>query len=116
MNFQNVAMIVGTVAALSVGQVLFKLASDTLDFGNPSTYFSLPLISALTVYGIATMAWLVILSKVPLSSAFPFYGLSFFFVPVLSALFLGERLRLSTIVGAVVIAVGIIICSRDFDS
>lgn len=112
MTLSNVAMIVGTVAALAAGQVLFKLAAGTLDFTHPMTFLSLPLLGALAIYGLATLAWLAVLARVPLSSAFPFYGLSFLFVPLLSHVFLGERLRLGTFVGAAVIAVGILICSR----
>jgi drug/metabolite transporter (DMT)-like permease len=111
-NLINTTLIVGTVAALSVGQVLFKVASATLKVNHPETFLSPALLTALVIYGVATIAWLIVLSRVPLSSAFPFYGLTFFFVPVLASFFLGERINISTVVGSVVIAAGVLICSR----
>ena len=107
----NMGLILGTILMLSLGQVLFKSASSQLDLSQPSTWISLPLVAALTVYGVATAAWLVVLSRVPLSFAFPFYGLAFLFVPALAALFLREPLRWPVLLGGVVILCGIAITS-----
>lgn len=110
----TVAMIIGTVLLLGVGQVLFKFAASGLQFSDVRSYFSLPLLAALTIYGFATLAWLAVLSRVPLSSAFPFYGLGFIFVPLLSIMFLGEAFRWSTFVGGVIIMLGIVISAQDW--
>lgn len=107
----NMGLILGTILMLSLGQVLFKTASSQLDLSQPSTWISLPLAVALTVYGLATVAWLVVLSRVPLSFAFPFYGLAFLFVPALAAVFLREPLRWPVLLGGVVILCGIAITS-----
>jgi drug/metabolite transporter (DMT)-like permease len=112
LNFQSVALIVGTIAMLAVGQVLFKYAAATLNFGDVRSFVTVPLFCALTIYGVAPLAWLGVLTRVPLSVAFPFYGLSFILVPVLSALILGEKLRMSTLVGGVIIMVGIVVSSK----
>lgn len=103
----NVVLIVGTIVMLSLGQVLFKSASSDIDLSQPSTWISVPLVAALAVYGLATVTWLIALSRVPLSFAFPFYGLSFLLVPVAASLFLGESLRWQTMLGGVVILCGI---------
>ena len=103
----NLALIVSTIAMLSIGQVLFKNASSHLVISQPNTWLSVPLVAALAIYGLATVTWLVVLSRVPLSFAFPFYGLSFLLVPVAAAAFLGEPLRWQTLVGGLVILVGI---------
>ena len=107
----NMGLILGTILMLSLGQVLFKSASSQLHLSQPATWMSLPLVAALGVYGLATAAWLVVLSRVPLSFAFPFYGLAFLFVPALAALFLREPLRWPVLVGGVVILCGIAITS-----
>lgn len=107
----NMVLILGTILMLSLGQVLFKSASTQLDLAQPSTWISLPLVAALVVYGLATAAWLVVLSRVPLSFAFPFYGLAFLLVPALAALFLREPLRWPVLLGGVVILCGIAITS-----
>lgn len=108
------AMILGTIAMLAAGQVLFKYAAASIDFGNVRTFFSWTLILALAVYAAATLSWLAVLARVPLSVAFPFYGLSFILVPVLSVIILGEKLRYSTLVGGTVILLGVLISSRDW--
>nr|WP_255527416.1 MULTISPECIES: EamA family transporter [unclassified Luteimonas] len=101
------ALIVCTIAMLSFGQVLFKTASSHLVLSQPSTWLTVPLVAALAIYGLATVTWLVVLSRVPLSFAFPFYGLSFLLVPVAAAIFLGEPLRWQTLAGGLVILMGI---------
>lgn len=110
---RNVAMIVATIALLGFGQVLFKYAATTIHPGDLRSWISLPLAAALVVYGAATIAWLAVLARVPLSTAFPFYGLAFLLVPLLSAWLLGERLRWSTLVGGLIILVGIYVSSRQ---
>ncbi|MGO4222705.1 EamA family transporter [Lysobacter sp. TAF61] len=114
LNFVTLAMIIATIAMLASGQVLFKYAAASIDFGNIRSYFSLPLLVALALYGIATIAWLAVLARVPLSVAFPFYGLGFLLVPLLSVLVLGERLRYSSLLGGLIILIGIAISSRDW--
>lgn len=109
MTAANVLLILGTIFMLSLGQVLFKTASTHLDMSQPGTWLTLPLFAALTLYGVATVTWLVVLSRVPLSFAFPFYGLSFLLVPLVAALFLKEPLRWQTLVGGMVILGGIAI-------
>ena len=104
-------MIIGTVALLSLGQVLFKQASASVVFTEPLTLLSWPLIAALVVYGFATLAWLAVLTRVPLSLAFPFYGLAFMMVPVFAWGLLREPLRPQIFIGGVVILIGIAITS-----
>jgi len=107
----TMSLILGTILLLSLGQVLFKYASHGLELSKPSTLLSLPLLAALTVYGAATVAWLFVLSQVPLSAAFPFYGLGFIFVPFLSWWLLHEPIRPSIIIGGFVIMIGVFITS-----
>lgn len=111
MGIGTVSLLLGTILLLSLGQVLFKHASSVLDLSKPTTLLSLPLFAALTVYAVATVAWLFVLSLMPLSTAFPFYGLGFVFVPCLSWWFLHEPIRPSVIIGGVVIMVGVFITS-----
>lgn len=110
----TVVMILGTVLMLGIGQVLFKVAASSLQLSEVRSYLSVPLLAALLIYGLATLAWLVVLSRVPLSSAFPFYGLGFFIVPLLSVVLLSEPFRWSTFVGGAIIAVGIVVSAQDW--
>jgi drug/metabolite transporter (DMT)-like permease len=105
----NLLLILSTIVLLSLGQVLFKSASSQLVVQQPMSWLSLPLLGALVIYALATLLWLLVLSRVPLSFAFPFYGLAFLLVPVLAAVVLGEVLRWQVLVGGAVILCGIAI-------
>jgi drug/metabolite transporter (DMT)-like permease len=78
-------------------------------FSQPLTWLSLPLLVALAIYAVATVLWLLVLSRVPLSVAFPFYGLAFLMVPALAAWLLHEPLRWPVLLGGTVILCGIAI-------
>lgn len=111
LSLSTVALILVTLIMLACGQVLFKQAAAGLSFSRPATFLSWTLFFALAIYGFATVLWLVVLSRVPLSQAFPFYGLSFLLVPLFAWFFLDETIRPQVWVGGVVIGIGIIIAS-----
>ncbi len=106
-------MILLTLAMLACGQVLFKQASAHLSFSRPASFFSGTLILALFVYGAATLLWLAVLARVPLSAAFPFYGLTFLLVPAFAWWLLNEPIKPQVWFGAVVILIGVVISSWD---
>lgn len=106
-----IAMILVTLAMLACGQVLFKQASAQLSFARPASFLSGTLILALFVYGAATLLWLAVLARVPLSLAFPFYGLSFLLIPAFAWWLLHEPIRPQTWIGGAVILVGVVISS-----
>lgn len=106
-----IALILGTIVLLALGQVLFKFAAVGIQFSQPRTLFSLSLIIALTVYGIATVAWLAVLARVPLSLAFPFYGLTFLLVPLLAWMILKEPIRPQVLWGGLLIMMGVVVSS-----
>ncbi|MDY0980244.1 EamA family transporter [Stenotrophomonas sp. CFBP8994] len=106
-----IAMIVVTLAMLACGQVLFKQASGHLSLARPASFLSGTLIIALFVYGAATMLWLAVLARVPLSMAFPFYGLTFLLVPAFAWWLLHEPIRPQTWIGGGVILLGVVISS-----
>ncbi|MGE4239886.1 EamA family transporter [Ramlibacter sp.] len=105
----NLLLLVLTVAALSVGQMLFKLAAGGMRPGGAWHEWLLNkhLFLALVVYAGATALWIALLRQVPLSVAYPFAALAFFFVPVLAYFGLGEPLRWQTFAGAAIISAGV---------
>ena len=108
-------LIIFTVLLLSIGQVLFKYASEKINITENGILFGLILnpivILALTIYGIATIAWIISLAGVELRIAYPFAALAFLIVPLLSHLFLGESLKINTFIGAFIILFGVFISS-----
>lgn len=102
--------IVLTVLALSVGQILFKLAARDMRAGEPlfqQVFFNFWLYVALVVYGLATIIWIALLRHVTLQLAYPFVALAFFFVPLLAHWLLGEAMRWQSFAGAALILLGV---------
>ena len=111
MTLLQLTFILFTVFLLSVGQVLFKMASGNIVLspsGFLASLLSANFFIALVVYMIATMLWLISLKEVPLRVAYPFAALAFFIVPSLGYFFLGEAVSRNTYIGACIIAVGVV--------
>lgn len=98
-----------SVAGVAFGQVLFKAASSRIDSGNllGSLMLNLPLFFALLIYALATLTWIFALRAAPLSRLYPFFALSFIAVPLLEAFILKTELRASSILGGLIIAMGV---------
>ena len=64
-------------------------------------------IGGLAMYGVGAVLWLAVLSRVPLSMAYPLVSLGFVFVSVLAWSVLGESLPLLRVAGIACILVGV---------
>ena len=112
MTLPQALLLLSTVLLLAFGQILFKLASQDLvltPVGIASSLINLKLASALIIYAIATLLWLVSLKQLPLSLAYPFVAMTFFVVPIFAQLILNEPVGWNTYVGAGIIAIGVIV-------
>ena len=67
---------------------------------------------ALCVYAVATVFWLYILQRIPLTLAYPFSALAMVLVPIIAVYLFGERLTWSYWIGVIFIFTGIIIIAR----
>src|SRR5687768_2571241 len=63
----------------------------------------------LVLFGISALFWLVVLSRVPLSVAYPFVGISYILIVAFARFFLHEEVPLLRWVGVAVVALGIAI-------
>ena len=61
----------------------------------------------LILFGVSAVFWLVVLSRVPLSVAYPIVGLSYIIVVAMARFFLDEHVPPLRWVGVVVVALGI---------
>ncbi len=114
MNILTILLLVGCVLLLSTGQILFKLAAESfpkvLDWGSIFNFvINKHFILALIIYGFATILWIWLLSKIPLSRAYPFIALAFILVPIMSNFFLGEKIPVTVILGSSIIIIGLIV-------
>lgn len=113
MTMRQILLAILTVLMLSIGQVLFKYASDKIDIQGKGILAGLLLnpafVIAIVVYGVATITWLLLLKMTPLRIAYPFAALAFIIVPIFAFIFLGETLRWTTFAGAAMIMLGVYI-------
>ncbi len=68
----------------------------------------------LLLFGVSALFWLVVLSRVPLSVAYPFVGLSYIAVVLFARLLLHEHVPALRWLGVVVVAAGIAIVGLSF--
>jgi multidrug transporter EmrE-like cation transporter len=70
--------------------------------------------AGLSLFGISALFWLVVLSRVPLSVAYPFVGISYIVIVTLSKVVLHEHVPALRWIGVVIVAVGIAIVGLSF--
>lgn len=106
------ALAILTILLNAVAQILMKAGASA------SAAEAAPLLrawgligAALLIYVIGMALWIYVLRQVELTLVYPFMALSFVVVPLLSVLFLGERVDLPYMAGVVLIMGGIYLCS-----
>jgi len=88
---------IGTTEVRAVGATVSKAARE------PRLW------AGLTLFGISSVFWMIVLSRVPLSVAYPFVGISYVAIVLLSRFVLHENVPLLRWVGVFVVATGIAI-------
>jgi drug/metabolite transporter (DMT)-like permease len=110
-NFVSLAVV---MMALAVGQVLFKHVGLAMR-GRPLLDGLLmmarqpALYAALAIYGLATLLWIWILSRVPLMQAYPWVAATMAIVPLLGWFIFGERVGPIFWLGIALILVGMLL-------
>ena len=94
---------VGTIDGTSVAHPIETLSSV---FRSPMVWVGLAL------YGLGAVAWLIVLSRLDLSFAYPFLALSYAITPILAWRLLDEPVSGLRWLGIAVIILGVVIVSR----
>jgi len=104
-----VSVILGTT-----GQTLFKLglmkqqgAVDLFSLQLVKTLFQPLILVGFVCYGVSALIWLAVLSRLPLSIAYPILSLNFVLIFITSALVLGEPVSFTKALGTILIVGGI---------
>lgn len=114
----TVAIMLTSIGLATMGQLLLKAGMDRVgEITGISGGDILPLagrvlttwqvLVGLGVFGLSAVFWLVTLSRVPLSTAYPVVSLSYVLILAFSRIVLGERPSLTVWVGALLIMGGI---------
>ncbi len=109
-------LVVGSVVLMmALGQLLFKATASA--WHQHATLWAAPvllrLVFALAVYGVATIAWIWVLQRVPLTVAYPLVALTFVLVPLGAWWCFKEVIGLRYLLGTGLIVVGIIIATSE---
>ena len=103
-------------ALMATGQMLFKYGSSGKSITGIMDiirlFFSPVVFCALCLYAATTGLWLYILSRVPLSFAYPIQALAFPLVLLASMLIFKESISVTRWIGVLVIVCGVMIATR----
>ena len=119
----SVLLILLSISIAVGGQLMLKIGIDRIGvtgLGSMKALTSLfsgiirsPMVlTGLFLYLISAAIWLVVLSTVDLSFAYPFIGLTYVMVLVLSRFILKEEVNPLRWIGAFIITVGVVVISR----
>ena len=101
-------------ACLVAGQILFKLAAEDIKPRLAAGSFvqaalSPWLLGAVILYAATTVLWIYILTRAPLSLAYPFSLLGAALVPALAGLLFGEAVTWKYLAGLLLVLVGLFV-------
>ncbi|MCL1864164.1 MAG: EamA family transporter [Defluviitaleaceae bacterium] len=111
----DVVLCLVSVVMLVSGQLVMRHTAKNFDFTHFADLVKIishPLVYVtLLLYGVAFVLWILILSRVPLSWAYPIQALAFPLVVLLSSLLLHETVPINRWIGVGIIVIGTIIAS-----
>ncbi|MFZ5917858.1 MAG: EamA family transporter [Chloroflexota bacterium] len=124
MAIKSVALVVISVLLGVLGQLLLKMGLTQVGPLESEggigglikvgirVFSNVKVIGGFAAYGISSLFWLAVLSKINLSLAYPMLALNYVLVPLTAWLFLGEQIPSLRWLGIGVIIVGVVVISR----
>ncbi|MCL6518963.1 MAG: hypothetical protein K6T99_03970 [Armatimonadetes bacterium] len=116
----SVALILFNVMLAATGQIVLKIGTSKLGglikpnhsileaaFCAIRAMFTPYIFAGLMIYAFSAITWIIILSRVDLSFAYPMISLSYVLVVILSALILSEKIPLIAVPGLLLICIGV---------
>jgi drug/metabolite transporter (DMT)-like permease len=122
MNIKNIFLILASVSLNAAAQLLMR--KGMLKVGEVSLsaglFKALPAMAAngflwlaLACYGVSILTWMVVLSRVEVSFAYPFLSVGYIISAVVGYFFMGEAVTPVRIAGIVVICAGVFLIARS---
>jgi drug/metabolite transporter (DMT)-like permease len=121
MSANLLVLILASVGLSAVAQMFLKMgvgaARATPDGSVAATLsayaFSPYVVLGLGLYGLGAVMWLFVLSRLPLTAAYPFVGLGFIATMIIGVTALGEAVTPMRIFGTLLIATGCVLVARS---
>lgn len=107
------SVVLGVVGQISLKRGMLLFGSAGLDLSLLRVIFTPYIFLGLVLYAIAMLIWLVILSRVELSYAYPMLSLSYVFIVLASWLIFNEHLSLLRLLGVLFISLGVMMVGRS---
>ena len=126
--FNNFLLILSSVslnafAQLFIRKGMLKIGEISFDFEQIvkmvlAVFTNVYLLSGMFSYGISIILWMMVLSKVNVSLAYPFSSIGYIITTVLAYLFFNEPITFQKVLGIIIICIGVFILtqSKDFVS
>ena len=117
MNLASIGFLLIAVALAATGQLVLKNGMNLAKAHSADTGKSIVLLAAtspwilggLVIFGVSSIAWLITLSRVPLSVAYPFNAIGYVGILVASSVILHERTNVWTWLGTLLVVSGLIV-------
>jgi undecaprenyl phosphate-alpha-L-ara4N flippase subunit ArnE len=117
LTITSIALLLFAVLLAACGQLLLKhgmqVATARAHASGGSVAISAAtspmVLGGLAIFAISAVAWLAVLSRVPLSVAYPFNALGYLIILVASAVLLHERATAVTWAGSLLVVAGLVI-------
>lgn len=110
----NISLAVGGQFAIKAGMNQVGLISSRNVFPMLiKSFMNSYVVLGVSSYVIATFVWIIVLSRVELSYAYPMLSLGYIFIVISSILWLGEALSLPRILGTLCIIGGVFLIFRS---
>lgn len=106
MDYRYLPLILFSVACGVIAQLLFKRGMTGKEL-SLTTLMNLNVVIGFALYGLASLTWLIVLSKVQLSSAYPMLSLGYVAVLLLSAWLFHEPLTTKKLIAVGLIVLGV---------
>nr|WP_269746014.1 EamA family transporter [Paenibacillus sp. D9] len=94
-------------------QILMKMGTMKIQLSLLSVITNINIISGLVCYGLSACLWIVAISKIDLSFAYPMVALGYVIVFILSYFLLGESISILRMAGLVTIVLGVIMIAKS---
>lgn len=123
MPFKTVGLVLFSVFLATVGQLMLKTGMNRVGFIDGAR-ISKPLVlvadvlrtwqvlGGLAIFGLSALSWLVVMSRVPLSFAYPFVGITYVLLTLFSKFVLHEHVPSARWLGLALVVAGIIIVGK----
>ena len=112
MTAVSLAQILFAVVLGTAAQILFKAGTNATPVGW-GLLLEWRVLAGIAAYGISLIAWILALSKTPVSMAYPMTSLGFVLNAVLAGWLLGEAVTPMRFAGIGIIILGVVIVARS---